>query len=126
MKLSITDRMVLLEVLQSESIHGNLLTLKLVKDFSDKLGLTQSQLNHIGYKVQDDGRAKYDPNKAHKHFTNIPVPQLVHDVLVRHMNNMNRAEKLTLPMLATSEKFGVKLSDGEAKTYADSVKNGRK
>lgn len=120
MKLSITDRMVLIQVLASEQIKGNLLTLKLINDASARLYLTSSELKHINYTDSGNGRVTYDGIKASRKITNIPIHQLVHAVIIRHIESMNKSETLQPAMLATTERF-IQLTPDEAKQFAEAT-----
>lgn len=121
MKLSITDRMVLVQILGSEAVKGNLLLLKLVDDVTKKLPPNEHELKHIEYKAFDNGSFQYNLAKAQSKITDIPMPSLVHSLIVRHIEAMNRSESLTLAMKTTSEKF-IKLTDEETKFYATESK----
>lgn len=99
MELTITDRLVLLQVLPKE---GDIITIKIIKDLIDSLSFSEKELKDYSITIQDNA-VNWDEKKAQNKKVEIGPKAL--SVIVSELEKLNSEKKLTIEHLPVYDKF---------------------
>lgn len=99
MKLNVPERLTLLQVLPQE---GNFLTLKIVRDLSEGVGLNEKAFNEFEI-TEADGQVTWNQKGAEER--EIEIGEKATDIIVEALKKLNEANKLGQRHLTLYEKF---------------------
>ena len=109
MKLEVKDRLTLLAILPPT---GNVMTLRIVRDLQSSLSFSEAELEVLKFKHDEDsGETQWSVKGAETlRFVDVPIGKEAKAVIQRGFGAANEAQKLTMSMLPTYEKFEEKES----------------
>lgn len=106
MKLSVGERLMLLQILPP---MGSIVTLKICKDLSDIIALSEEELDK--FKVQHEGdKVTWDTEKDKG--TELKIGERATDIIVESLKNLDNEKRLIPQMMSLWEKF-IETKEGE-------------
>ncbi len=102
MKLSVINRLVLLNVLPKE---GNILTLRIVRDLQSALSFSEAELEALKFQELSVGMAWNQKAAETLEAIDIEIGKEAKRVIVVAFKKLNNEQKLTMDMLPTFELF---------------------
>ena len=99
MKLNVPERLTLLQVLPQE---GNFLTLKIIRDLTEVVGLNEKEFKKFGIK-EADGQVSWNQKGAEE--IEIEIGEKATDIIVEALRGMDEKKKLEQRHLSLYEKF---------------------
>lgn len=99
MKLNVMDRLVIINTLPSE---GNLITLKIIRDLKNQLGITEDEYKEFDF-VQDSKGFKWNEKGAIE--KTFDISDVTMDIIKKSLKSVEEKNKLTLEMLPSYEKI---------------------
>lgn len=98
-ELNVAERLTLMSVLPRE---GNFVTLKVLRETNDKLGLSEEELKF--YEVeQDEDKVHWNPDKDKG--TELEFGDRATDIIVDALKNLDKSKKLTQRHFTLYDKF---------------------
>jgi len=102
MKLSITERMLLLHILPPQ---GDIITLRLVRNLQADISLSEKELKEISYK-RDGGQVTWNDEKAKKvKPKNIEIGEICLGIIREELTKLNDKKQLTQHHIPLYERF---------------------
>ena len=102
MKLTIPERIVLSTILPSK---GNYLTLQLVRTLTEKLNLTQEEIEQAEVKDLPNGVIRCNQKKGDAIEKDIEVSEPELTVIKKELNDRDNKKELTVHQMSVYEKF---------------------
>ena len=103
MKLSVKERLVLLNSLGS--FQGDALSVKLMSDLQDKLGMSEEDYKTYGFQDLPDGGVVWDVNAPQD--KEIEIGEKSTELIAKHLKKLGRQEQLTIDHASLLGKFVV-------------------
>ena len=100
MELSVTERLLLLNILPQQ---GNALTLKIVKDLQGELSFSEAEIELYGFD-QRDGSLYWESEKETP--KEVDVGKKALSVISERLEELNKGAKLSMDQLSLYERFG--------------------
>src|SRR3990172_10013569 len=97
MKLSITDRLTLLQILPSE---GDILTIKMVRDLIDRLSFSEQEFKDLNIRTEGS-QALWDKEIE----IEVEIGPKALAIIVAALERLNQEKKLTVGYIPVYEKF---------------------
>ena len=104
MKLNISERLVLLEILPKE---GSLLTLRIIRELQNELSFSEEELKEFNVRIEvHEGKimARWDPGKENIE-KDVPIGERATEIIVRRLKEFDEQKALTMRMMSVYEKF---------------------
>lgn len=105
MKLGVLDRLLILNILPKE---GNIITLRLIRDIIQKVGLSDKELKDLKMKQIDNGRVTWDNSK--EIIKDINLGESAIGIISDEFKRLNKDKKLTMEHMNVYDKF---VKDGD-------------
>jgi len=102
MKLEFLERLELLKILPQEN---NYLTLIIIRNLQDKLGITAEEQELLEIKNLPNGRIQWNPITAKKCTKEISLNKGEIDIIKKELTKLDNAKKLTTNLVDVYEKF---------------------
>lgn len=102
MKLNITERIHLLGLLPAE---GNAVTLRIVNDLRNSVGLSEEDHKAVELENTKDGAVRWNVAKAEAQIKDIKIGDVAKGVIKEALQKLNDENKLTLAIMPIYEKF---------------------
>jgi len=99
MKLTVGERLMLLQVLPQE---GNIVTLRIIRDLSNNLGLSEEEHKNFEIKQEDQ---KVSWNVKGNEEKDVQIGEKATDVIVDSLKNLDDNKKLIPQMMSLWDKF---------------------
>jgi len=99
MKLNVGERLILLQVLPQE---GNFLTLKIIRDLTEVVGLNEKEFKEFGIK-EAGGQVSWNQKGIEER--EIEIGEKATDIIVEALKKLNETNKLGQRHLSLYEKF---------------------
>jgi len=98
MNFTVLERILLLNVLPKE---GNVVTIRIIRDLTKHLGLTEEELKKVNLRVEE-AKVEWDDTT---YVADIPVGEKALDIIVEAVSKMDKEKKLTEQYLPLYERF---------------------
>lgn len=104
MKLSVTERLMLLDILPTE---GNIVTLKVVQQARERLGFTDEEISRYKFAESPgaDGRMFVRWDQKPDQDVEIPLGETITAMIAERLRKLNADSKLTANHVSLYEKF---------------------
>jgi len=99
MKLSILERLMLLNILPRE---GSFVSLKIVRDLRNSLSFSEAEYKKYQF-VESEGRVTW--NQTEEQFKDVKIGEKATDIIVEELKKLDKEKKLTEQHLSLFEKF---------------------
>ena len=91
LNLNFHDRLVLLQLLPGEN---NYVTLKLIREVKDNLGITEEEYEKYKIKRQENGRISFDSKKASEE-KEFEISRIVMNIIKKELERLDSQKRLT-------------------------------
>lgn len=103
MKLSILERLMIMNILPKES---NFLTLKIIRELQTNLSFSEEEISFYKMETLENGNIKWDDKKEQeKPEKEIEIGGKTMSIIVESLEKLDKANKITLSHFSLCEKF---------------------
>ena len=98
--LNAVERLAVLSILPRQ---GDVLSLKVIRDLQEDLGLTETEIKEIGAKNNPDGGISFNPAKAMEKTKTLPIGDQARAVILEAADELSKQKKFPMELLALFE-----------------------